>query len=176
MRFPKGRVFSSALVGSKALLSSDCMRGFLRGRPIAGRGGFDQSFGGQARAGQFVDKAALAEDQGAVADGGDLFEIGGHHQAGPDPSSSALFSKRIDLRLGAHIHARGRVFANQQLAVSGQPAANHHLLLIAARQRLDREAGIVRRQAKFSADLLGTLRLGAGRQKIKDRPADAARG
>jgi hypothetical protein len=54
------------------------------------------------------------------------------------PASSAR-DQPVDIRLGADIDASGRVFGDQQLAAGCQPAADDDLLLVAARQCLDRQ-------------------------------------
>ena len=45
----------------------------------------------------------------------------------------------IDFRLGADVDAGGRILEDVDLRVEVQPAPDHHLLLVAARQELDRQ-------------------------------------
>ena len=53
----------------------------------------------------------------------------------------------IDFRLGADVDAGGRILEDVDLRVEVQPAPDHHLLLVAARQELDRQRRIVRPQS-----------------------------
>ena len=47
----------------------------------------------------------------------------------------------VDLILGAHVNAAGRLVQNEDVRVVGQPAADQHLLLVAAGQGLDQRLG-----------------------------------
>ncbi len=82
-----------------------------------------------------------------MADMGDFLEVGRHD----DDRQTRLErpgDQPIDVGLGADIDACGRIFGDQQLAASCKPAADNHLLLVAARQRLDRQALVVRPQVR----------------------------
>ena len=59
----------------------------------------------------------------------------------------------VDFGLGPDVDARGRVLEHVDLRVKVQPAPDHDLLLIAARQELDRQRRIVRPQPELGAAL-----------------------
>ena len=54
------------------------------------------------------------------------------------PCADELADQPVDLRLGADVDAAGRLVQQQHARCGGQPLADHHLLLVAARQRAGR--------------------------------------
>ena len=86
MRCPSEASRSSARVGSSAVerkRAHACDRHARRPRQAAGRGGVQDRLDREpGLAVDLVDDPAVAEHQGAVADVGDLLEIGGDHQDG----------------------------------------------------------------------------------------------
>ena len=82
---------------------------------------------------------------------GDFLEVRGHHDD-RQPLFQRLGDQPVDLRLRADVDTSGRVFRNQQPAVGRQPAADHHLLLVAARERFNGQRGIVGAEADAVAD------------------------
>jgi hypothetical protein len=84
---------------------------------------------------QFGGDHAVAEHQHAGAHGRDFLEVGGdHHQRGA--GLRAFAQHAVDLPLGADVDARRRLFEHHQRLVEVEPARQHHLLLVAARQLL----------------------------------------
>ena len=90
---------------------------------------------------------------------GHLLEIGGDDDDG-EALRQRLGDEAVDLRLGADVDARRGVLGDQQLAARGEPAANHHLLLVAARQRLGGKVRVIWAQPHVRADGLGAVGLG----------------
>ena len=99
--------------------------------PDAGGGRGEQIFDRQVGGGEFGDDAAAVEHQRAVADLGDLLEIGRHdHDRGARLESHV--EQPVDLGLGADIDAGGRILEDVDLRAEVQPAPDHDLLLVAA--------------------------------------------
>mmetsp|Transcript_28731 Transcript_28731/g.54422 ORF Transcript_28731/g.54422 Transcript_28731/m.54422 type:complete len:348 (-) Transcript_28731:594-1637(-) len=173
-RRPILRPLRSALVGSNALDSSDCIGSAPFCFDIASRCRLDQVLGGQARPAQLVHNRALAEHDGTVADSGDFLKVGGHDQD-RNTIRKRPVEQRIDLGFRAYIHTRRRVLANQQLALGCEPAANDDLLLVATRQRLDGQGRIIGRQTQFRPDNGGLFGLDPGRQQVQQFATNAVR-
>ena len=102
-----------------------------------GRGGGEQVFDRQIGRGELGDDAAAVEHQRAMADLGHLLEIGRDDQ---DRGAGLQrdVEQPVDLRLGADVDAGGRVLEDVELGRQMQPASDDDLLLIAAREQLDR--------------------------------------
>src|SRR5437762_6053069 len=170
--WPRLRRASSVRVGSSALDFRDCIYGSVRLQPDgrvrlqadltdAGRRGGKKIFDAQLVAGELRHDAPAVEDERAVADLGDLFEIGRHDQN----RGAALqrdVEQTVDLRLRADVHAGGRILEHVDLPVQMQPAPDDDLLLVAARQPLDWNRWIVRLQADAFACLERGIRFLGG--------------
>ena len=76
----------------------------------------------------------------------------------PDPARGEGADHLVQLGPGADVDAPGRLVEQQQLGVAEQPAADHHLLLVAAGEGAHRPAYVARAQFERVGDL---LRLGA---------------
>ena len=90
---------------------------------------------------------ALAHDQDAGADANQLLELGGDHehaQAGP----GEVADDPVDLGLGGHVHAAGGLVEQQDPALVQEPAREHDLLLVAAREQADDAVGVVGHRAQ----------------------------
>lgn len=84
---------------------------------------------------QFGGDQPVAEDEHAGAHGRDFLEVGGdHHQRGA--GLRALAQHAIDLPLGADIDAGRGLLEHHERLVQVEPARQHHLLLVAARELL----------------------------------------
>ena len=91
----------------------------------------DQPVHHEIRAGEFGDHGATVEDQGTVADLGDLLEI----RTDDDDRGACgggLGEKPVDLAARADIDAGRRVLEDEQPCALIEPAADHDFLLIAA--------------------------------------------
>ena len=78
--------------------------------------------------------AAVIEDQHAIAAADQLVIVGAVEQD-RRPGVGQLAHQRVELLLGADVDAAGRVVEQDQPRPGHQPLADHHLLLVAARQR-----------------------------------------
>ena len=123
---------------------------------------------------QRADDAAVAEHQGAMADVRDLLEIGRDQDHG-EAARDRIRQQAIDLGLGTDVDAGGRIFQGQDAAADPQPARQHHLLLIAAGEGLDRCCRIVRLQGDPCAQANGLLGL-VGRRPPDERAAAGSTG
>ena len=86
-------------------------------------------------AGMRIDHPAAEDHHDAVADELHLLELGGveeHRLA----LGGELAQQAVDLLLGAHVDAAGRVEAEDGAGVGGDPAGDGHLLLVAAGEAL----------------------------------------
>ena len=144
---------SSERVGSSAFDLSDCMTGLFGFDPgqsaatwpiLAEAAAIRASVVRSPR--QLGDNPPAVEHQRPMADVGDFLEIGGNQQD-RRPAPQRDVEQTVDLGLGADIDTRCRILGDIDLALPVQPAADHDLLLVAARQPLDRERGIIGAQA-----------------------------
>ena len=110
---------------------------------------------GGGRAVDLGDDLALAHDQDARADADELLELGRddeHAEAG----LGEVGDQPVDLGLGRDVDAARRLVEQQHPAVAQQPAGEHHLLLVAAREQPDDAVGVVGHgveRAQLLADL-----------------------
>ncbi len=83
-----------------------------------------------------VDDLALADDEDPVGETEHLLDL-----AGDDHDGDAAVGERpdelVDLGAGADVDAAGGLVEDQHPAVAEQPAGEHDLLLVAARQGAD---------------------------------------
>src|ERR671916_248155 len=71
----------------------------------------------------------------------------------------------VDLRLGAHVDALGRLVEQQHLGLLGQPPRQQHLLLVATRQRRHRLAVGARPQPQPVEEAVDDARLAPAREQ-----------
>src|SRR5208283_3917924 len=102
-------------------------------------------------ASELCNDQAAREHQRAVAYPRHLLEVG-RHDDDAETGGERLIEKTIDLRLGAHVDPRGRIFRDKDAAADAKPAADDDLLLVAARKRFDRQTGVVRAEADSDPD------------------------
>ena len=106
---------------------------------------------------------ALADHRHAVGQRQNGLGLGRQHQHG-----DAAVAQRLDdadhVFLGADIHAARRLRQDQHLGQMGQPLGQRHLLLVAARQRTQRDAGARRPDLQILDVRLGDLSLDLGLQ------------
>ncbi len=105
-----------------------------------------------------VDHAALAHDDDAVAHAEDFGQFGRDHDD-REALGDQFGHEVVHGGLGADVDALGRLVEDDHLGLGRQPFGDHHLLLVAARQRADVLAqrggaqveplGIVARQREF---------------------------
>src|SRR6218665_281486 len=124
---------SSASSTSQGVWSSARFRSLLR--MLECQAG-DLLPGGAAR--QVAGHATAAEHHDAVGHAPNLGQLAGDHQDG-----QALFfqigDQLVQLELGAHIDAVGRLVEQEQPGRSGEPFAQHDFLLVAPRQLVRQE-------------------------------------
>src|SRR6218665_1270468 len=119
---------SSASSTSQGVWSSARFRSLLR--MLECQAG-DLLLGGAAR--QFAGHATAAEHHDAVGHAQNLGQLAGDHQDG----QALLFQigdQLVQLELGAHIDAVGRLVEQEQPGRGGEPFAQHDFLLVAARE------------------------------------------
>ena len=75
-------------------------------------------------------------DQDAVRHAENLLHLGAGEENG-HAAFGQLLHQPIDLLLGAHVDAAGRLVEQEHARLQGQPLPQNHLLLVAARQVLD---------------------------------------
>ena len=81
-----------------------------------------------------ADDPAAVEHDGAVADAGDLLDVGGKDEHG-EAAVGERAELEVDLVARADIDAAGRLLEDEELDAVDQPARDADLLLVAARQR-----------------------------------------
>ena len=85
------------------------------------------------------DKASGDHHSDPVGQRHDLFEVGGHDEHGGAAIALAP-QDRVDFRLGAHVDADRRFVENEDARGACEPFADQHLLLVAAREQIDRRS------------------------------------
>ena len=108
---------------------------------------FERNQGGPGNFGQVAEVVGSQGAGGGVEDHRD--PVGALHEflefRGDQQHADALFhifpDDRLDLELGAHIDAAGRLVEKQYPAPRRKPSGQHHLLLIAPGQGFDRSVG-----------------------------------
>ena len=95
----------------------------------------ERLLGGRGRR-QLADDPALAHHGDPVGEAEQLGHLGGDHQDG-DAGGGELLDQAVDLELGADVDAAGRLVQDQDARLAGEPAGEHHLLLVAARELAD---------------------------------------
>ena len=103
-------------------------------------------------------RATFAQDQDAVAEREQFRHLRAGDQDG-DPLRRQLADEAIDLRLGAHVDAAGRLVEQQHARRRRQPLADHNLLLVAAGQS---PGGLLRTRGADRQRLDGTQRQSGG--------------
>ena len=88
------------------------------------------------------DDLALAHHEDAGADAHELLELGRHDQHA-DARLGEVGDHPVELGLGRHVHAARRLVEQQHPAVAQQPAREHDLLLVPAREVADDPVGVV---------------------------------
>ena len=99
-----------------------------------------------------------------------LLELGRDHEDA-QPGAGEVADDPVDLGLRRHVHAAGRLVEQQDPALVQQPAREHDLLLVAAREQADGAVGIVRDGAQ-AAELL--VRPGALGLDVQHQPREPA--
>ena len=117
-----------------------------------GRGGGEQILDRELVSAKLGDDPAPVEDDSAVANLGDLLEVGRHDHDRRAGLESDV-EEAVDLGLGTDVDAGGRILEDIDLGGEVQPAPDHDLLLVAAGEKLDRQAGIVGPEADLAAEL-----------------------
>ena len=103
-------------------------------------------------AAEFGDDQASRKHQRAMTEPRDLLEVG-RYDDDAEARIESLIEETVDLRLGAHVDAGGRILRNEEAPADAQPAPDDHLLLVAAGERLDRQVRIVRDAARPEAPI-----------------------
>ena len=88
-------------------------------------------------AGKFAGDPTVLHAHDAVGEPEDLGQLG-RDQQDPDPLLRQRLDQRVDLGLGADVDAPRRLVEDQHLGLGGEPAGEHDLLLVAARELADR--------------------------------------
>jgi hypothetical protein len=102
--------------------------------------------------GELRDHPAAGHDEDAVAQALELDAVGGQ-QDDRGPTVSGSSDERVDVDAGPGVDPLGRLLSQQDLRLCQRRPGEHHLLLVAARQRLDR--GVRRRRLdRLQLDLL----------------------
>src|SRR5262249_54994706 len=81
------------------------------------------------------DNAAGSHDEYAVRQAEELLVLGGDHEDA-DPFGSQGVDELVDRSLRADVDAPGRLVGDEDLRTAEQPLGEHHLLLIAAGERV----------------------------------------
>src|ERR1700733_7368896 len=174
MACPRDSLAHSERVGSSAFDLMDCMDAETAGRsakewlrtPNARRGRGEQILHRQVGGGELRDHLAAIEYKRAVADLRHLLEIR-RYDDDRRPCLERDVEQTIDFGLGPDVDAGGRILEDVNLRLEVQPAPDHHLLLVAARQELDWQRRIVRPQSDLGASLLRGAILAAWRDERK---------
>ena len=103
-----------------------------------------------------ADLLVVLEDDDPLAEPDDLLELGGDEDDG-HPAFGELGDGLLDLGLGADVDAAGRLVEDEQVGVRGEPAAEQHLLLVAAGEVLMGRSGSAGRTLKRSMYVVDDL-------------------
>ena len=117
-----------------------------------------------------ADDPAAIEHHGAVANAGDLLDVGGKDEHG-EAAVGERAELEVDLVAGADIDAAGRLLEDEELYRVHQPARDADLLLVAAGQRAHHLLGTAGADAEEIDPALRLLGLGGLRH---EQAADVA--
>ena len=110
-----------------------------------------------------VDLAAVLQDDHPVAESDDLVDLRRDVHDG-DAAVAEGDDRGLDLGLGADVDAAGRLVEDEHVGLGRQPAAEQHLLLVAARQVAHPGLRVRRPDAQFGDVLVDDLVLLAAGQ------------
>src|SRR5271166_639996 len=134
----------------------------------------NQPLNGEVRSSQLSDDDAARKHQRAVTQSSDFFEICGNDNDA-ETGRERLIEKAVDFGLGADIDACSGILSDQNAPADPEPTPDYHLLLIASRQRLDRQVWVVRPKADLRGDASGQIGFSARRLRRRKAAADCPR-
>src|SRR5215217_42795 len=174
-----GRTRNLRSTASPAPRSADARASLIAGLlsgPLAapGGGGHDPLLRGSFSI-ELSGDAALAHNQDPVGHGKDLLQLTGYEQYGLSLFGQVVH-EAVDLRLGAHVDAAGRLVEQQDGRFARQRLGDDHFLLIAAREPGDRVGHPGAPDGEFLGEPVGDLPLRAGHETEPGDPVQYAQG